>query len=315
VIIKISEWCTDISAPTSNADCDADPPTANLFICEVGPCAGKGEGNLIVFEYAFAVFANADDNTDPGDDGLGAYEFSVEYDNFVIATVNPCDVVFSGTSVDPNNPGGADGVLDGEGWLLGRGPVDEVNGQDNPYCSPDVNSNVDGTCTMSVVLENIVHFGCVTSGADPDGPTGNMDIAALNLIPHEDLRDDLFPGNDNGVVTIIKDNGCELVTPLGHPVAGSINGGLTVECGNLAVTVRILEGDIDLDCDVDIDDAQAIAIRYGGFFGSLLYSKWFDLEPNLHDLDIDIKDVQKVFGRIGSTCQDPVPDQTPVPFN
>ena len=27
-------------------------------------------------------------------DGLGAYEFSVEYDNFVIQSVNPCDIVF-----------------------------------------------------------------------------------------------------------------------------------------------------------------------------------------------------------------------------
>jgi hypothetical protein len=27
----------------------------------------------------------------------------------------------------------------------------------------------------------------------------------------------------------------------------------------------------------------------------------------LHDLDIDIKDLQKVFGRDGSTCQQPVP--------
>jgi len=66
---------------------------------------------------------------------------------------------------------------------------------------------------------------------------------------------------------------------------------------------------------VEVTDAQAIAGHYGAFFGSLLYSKWLDLEPNLHDLDIDIKDIQKVFGRIGSTCQDPIPAQTPVPFN
>ena len=50
-------------------------------------------------------------------------------------------------------------------------------------------------------------------------------------------------------------------------------------------------------------DAQNIATHYGGFFGSLLYSKWLDLEPATHDLDIDIKDLQKVFGRIGSTAR------------
>ena len=78
-----------------------------------------------------------------------------------------------------------------------------------------------------------------------------------------------------------------------------------------AVTVRILEGDLDLDCDVDVTDEQLISFRYGAFFGSALYSKWYDLEPEFHDLDIDIKDVQKVFGRQGSTCQVPIPAQPP----
>jgi hypothetical protein len=64
-------------------------------------------------------------------------------------------------------------------------------------------------------------------------------------------------------------------------VPGSGNGGLKPECGNLAVTGRILEGDLDLDCDVDVTDAQLIAAEYGAFFGSLLYSKWYDLEPAL----------------------------------
>jgi hypothetical protein len=111
---------------------------------------------------------------------------------------------------------------------------------------------------------------------------------------------------------VIKDNGCELVDTLGHPVTGSVNGGLTPYCGDLAVTVRILEGDLDLDCDVDLTDQQMIGFRYGAFFGGLLYSKWYDLEPQFHDLDIDIKDVQKVFGRDGSSCQTPMPAQPPL---
>ena len=113
--------------------------------------------------------------------------------------------------------------------------------------------------------------------------------------------------------TIIKDNGCELVDIFGHPVSDSINGGLTVACNDLWVTVRILEGDLNLDCVVDVTDAQLIAGKYGAFFGSVLYSKWYDLEPALHDLDIDIKDLQKVFGRDGSTCQQPMPAQPPYP--
>ncbi|HXF51246.1 MAG TPA: hypothetical protein VNM43_06160, partial [Dehalococcoidia bacterium] len=47
---------------------------------------------------------------------------------------------------------------------------------------------------------------------------------------------------------------------------------------------------------------------------NLLYDPFFDLEPSLKDFDIDIKDVQKVFGRNGSTCQAPIPsNQTPQP--
>jgi hypothetical protein len=64
---------------------------------------------------------------------------------------------------------------------------------------------------------------------------------------------------------------------------------------------------------VDVEDQQLIAYRYGSFFGSGLYSQWYDLEPALHDLDIDIKDLQKVFGRDGSTCQAPLPAQPPHP--
>jgi hypothetical protein len=313
---------------------------SNLWICEPdgspsppdgpdgpadGDCDGVGEGHLIVIERAFNVYSDYDndgveDFQDPcictnfvdatpnnGNDtgsvapaetelGLGAYEFSVEYDNFVIQSVNPCDIVFG--------PGG-----DGSD----RGPVEELPGMNNPYC--DYGGSPNGTCAQSIILENIVHFGCVTFGVEPYGPSGvEFDLAALNLIPHPDLKNDIFPGNNNGVLTIIKDNGCELVDVLGHPVFESINGGLTPTCADLAITVRILEGDLDLDCDVDVTDAQLISYRYGAFFGSLLYTKWFDLEPELHDLDIDIKDVQKVFGRDGSTCEVPIPEQPALPY-
>jgi hypothetical protein len=263
---------------------DLTIPAANLWICENGPCDGPGEGALRVVERASGVV-----------EGLGAYEFTVEYDNFVIQSVNPCDLVFG--------PGGAGSA---------RGPVDELNSSAiNPDCAPDPDDPTNGTCSMSLILENLVHFGCVTSG-QAAGPAGDFDLASLLLIPHPDLNNDLFPGNNNGVLTVLKDNGCELVDIFGHPVSGSINGGLTPYCRDLAVTVRILEGDLDLDCDVDLTDAQAIASRYGAFFGGLLYSKWYDLEPQFHDLDIDIKDVQKVFGRQGSTCQQPLPPQPPV---
>jgi hypothetical protein len=280
--------------PEGNANnVDLGIPAANLWICNTGPCAGPGEGDLRVVEHVSGV-TTGDQNADTIADGVGAYEFNVEYDNLVIQSLNPCDIVFG-----PTGAGAA------------RGPVDELNSSAvNADCSPDPGAAAPGTCNYSFVLENVVRFGCVTSGQVP-GPNGAFDLASLDLIPHPDLNNDIFPGNNNGVITVLKDNGCEVVDVFGHPVLGSVNGGLLPLCGDLAVTVRILEGDVNLDCTVDVTDAQAIATHYGGFFGSLLYSKWLDLEPATHDLDIDIKDLQKVFGRIGSTCQNPIPAQPP----
>jgi hypothetical protein len=283
-VSKVPESCI---APGSG-NCDPLVPAANLWLCVTGPCSGPGEGNLLVYEYARNV-TTGDQNGDTIVDGLGAYEFSVEYDNLVIQSVNPRDIVFAPAGSITRYPAGTDGVTDGEG--AARGPAN---------------------CSMSLVFENVVHFGCVTSGQIP-GPTGDFDLARLDLVPHPDLTNDIFPGNDNGVVTVLKDNGCELVDVFGHPVTGSVSGGLTPVCGDLAVTVRILEGDLNLDCRVDVEDSQLIAYRYGAFFGSALYSEWFDLEPNLHDLDIDVKDIQKVLGRDHSTCQEPIPPQPPLP--
>ncbi|MBI5285658.1 MAG: hypothetical protein HY874_11245 [Chloroflexi bacterium] len=257
----------------SGGNADLSVPKANLFLCISGPCAGPGEGDLVVVEHVSNI-ATGDSNGDMVQDGLGAYEFNVEYDNFVIQSVNPSDIVFSA--------GGAG---------ASRGPA---------------------SCSFSLVLENIVRFGCVTTGSAPNGPLGSFDLAKLDLIPHPDLMNDLFPGNDNGVPTVIKDNGCELADVFGHPVLGSVGGGLLPACGDLAVTVRILEGDLNLDCKVDVTDEQLIGVHYASVFGSAYYSEWFDLEPRQHDLDIDIKDLQKVFGRDGSTCQQPIPVQTPV---
>ena len=70
---------------------------------------------------------------------------------------------------------------------------------------------------------------------------------------------------------------------------------------------------MNLDCQVNVQDEALIAYRYGSTFGGTLYAQWYDLEPALHDLDIDIKDLQKVFGRDGSTCQQPLPPQPPAP--
>jgi hypothetical protein len=169
------------------------------------------------------------------------------------------------------------------------------------------------TCTIQVVTENWILFGCVSTGPIGAGFTGGpATLATITLTPNEDLKFRLHPGNDNGVVRMILDENCEVVNTLGHPQPGSINGGLALSCDDATVTVRILEGDLNLDCKVDVTDLQSIAGRYGAFFGNVFYDPWYDLEPALKDFDIGIKDIQKVAGRDGSTCELPVPDQPPV---
>ena len=270
--------------PNETATNSGPGPSCNLFICEVGPCAGAGEGDLVVIEHVNNV------QTSPNTLGLGAYEFNVEFDSFVIQSVNPADIIF--TAGCPAGPCGTAPSNTNGFAALGRGVPD---------------------CTMTILFENSVRFGCATHGQNP-GPLGSFDLAKLDLIPSSDDVKDLFPGNNNGIPTLIKDNQCELADTLGHPVVGSVNGaGLLPKCGDIYVTVRILEGDLNLDCVVNLADEAIIAQHYGAFFGSAFYQKWFDLEPKFHDLDIDIKDLQKVFGREGSTCQNPVPAQTPVP--
>jgi len=43
---------------------------------------------------------------------------------------------------------------------------------------------------------------------------------------------------------------------------------------------------------------------------------WYDLEPNTTsgDGDIDIKDLQFVFGRNYSTCENPIPNDQAIPL-
>jgi hypothetical protein len=249
------------AGPTVNKS----PTSANLWLCEVGPCDGPGEGDLEIQEIVNNV-------SEP----LGAWEIQIKFDHKIFSV-----------EIDPN-----------EDLFTDNGRV--------PNCS------------YNVVTENWVLFGCVSTGDPDDGytstggiPVGPAVLATVLLTPNEDLRFRLHPGNDNGVVRMILDENCEIVNTLGHAQPGSVNGGLALECGDAAITVRVLEGDLNLDCEVDLIDEQLIAGKYGTFFGNINYDPWFDLEPALKDFDIDIKDLQKVFGRDGSTCQDPIPAQPP----
>jgi hypothetical protein len=266
-----------------------DPATQQVFLCENGTngvngCTTDGVNGTVQFD---EVFTN---QLDPN--GLGAYEFTLHYDN----------LIFSSPVITDS------GVLGSTGR-----PV---------------------TCTMSILLETQVHWGCASTGLTPPGPiwAGPKTMAHVVLPMKDTTRGGLYPHKENGIVSRFDDTGTEPANVCGQPLndgTGFVLPGQTTECqgvlllgvlpGGLLpdshsfITIRRLEGDLDKNCVVDINDMQAEATRYGFGLGSLLYDVWYDLEPHTTgaDGDIDIKDIQFVFGRFGSRCDAPIPPQTP----
>jgi hypothetical protein len=241
-----------------------------------GQCDNDGET-----EQASGFGVKTDDQT------VGAFEFQVKYNHKLM------DLVVRRTD-----------------WLYSTGRIPFVGGTEE-------GSRPNGGCGFSIISENDVRFGCVSK--DPDGPPLTLGpaaedgaiIAQLWAMPELDMINRLTPGQQNGVVTEKLDENCEFADEMGDPIAGSQPGGLLALCGNATITFKILEADLNLDCRVDVLDDQEIAFHYGAFFGNLLYDDWYDLEPALKDFDVDIKDLQKVFGRNGSTCEDPIEDPAP----
>jgi hypothetical protein len=171
-------------------------------------------------------------------------------------------------------------------------------------------------CSMSIVTENYILFACGSTGDPNSGPVspGPVTLATINVYPKSDLYLRMRPTKDNGLTSNLLDENCEWSDTYGTPLPGMVNGGHVPYCGSATITIRMLEGDVNLDCNVDVLDDQNIAYRYGATFGLQLYNPFYDLEPNVGDNDIDIKDLQFVFGRNGSTCANPIPDgQGPLP--
>jgi hypothetical protein len=250
--------------------------------------------------YLLADQANTIANTGEKSEGLGAIEFQLKFDDKIFQS--PTADCLGDTS---NTDIGADTVLD------------------------DTNRVVQ--TTVSIITENWIMIGCVTKNPGGQNPTitngpSVKDSPAIavrvNLVVQPDLFSRMRPAKDNGVSTNLLDENCEAADTLGQPYNQGIglhgenaspSGGLTQFCTDASATVRMLEGDINNDCVVDVADDQSEAFRYGQFFGQLNYNRFYDLEPNISpDFDIDIKDLQTVFGRNGSTCIKPIPDQPPL---
>jgi len=266
-------------------------PAADANNCVI---AAEGKGCLAVDVW----LTSAADDDDPNDSDLlpeclGAWEHQVRFDHKLIKFVN--DLNPKTIQTVPFGPFTTS-------WLESTGRV--------------------ANCSINVLAENWILEGCVTTdGPAPGmqvGPCGEGIIEKMLIVPqYNDLiyRGVFRPTKDNGVVTNIVDDNCEITDIYAEPMADTLPGGLTPICGDLTITIRMLEGDIDLDCDVDVADAQGIAFRYGSSWGLQLYDQWFDLEPKYADQDIDIKDLQFIFGRNGSTCQVPIPDDQSTPVD
>jgi hypothetical protein len=174
-----------------------------------------------------------------------------------------------------------------------------VSAREGPFLSSTGNAT---SCTSSYVGAGDLQFSCVALGAPASGPTGRGILAYFDVLPQPSL--DLRAAPNNGVLTLLHDL-------VGTSALNDVQGSSipVASAGDALVVVRRLEGDLNKDCKVDVIDDQMIASRYPAVFGLLTYNLQFDLEPSSGDGDIDIKDLQVVFGRNGSTCEKPVPPQ------
>ncbi len=153
--------------------------------------------------------------------------------------------------------------------------------------------------------ENGLRFGCTSTGSEP-GPSGSGILAYITMRPNPDLS--LRPTAGNGVLVHLLNDRWEagLADEFGEPIP--IDGIVSA-----TVLVQALEGDVNYDCEVNVIDEQAVSGRYGSMLGFWPYNWFFDLEPSIPDYDIDIKDLQFVYGRDGNTCWEPEPSETPTP--
>jgi hypothetical protein len=154
--------------------------------------------------------------------------------------------------------------------------------------------------------EGWLRFGCVSWGGQ-HGPSGSGILAYIEVDPNPDLV--IRPTARNGVLVNLLNSSLdvELADELGNPI-------LIDMVRSAEIFVRALEGDVNYDCIVNVIDEQAVSGRYGTGFGIWPYHVFYDLEPVIADFDIDIKDLQFVYGRDGRTCEEPVqPQGTPTP--
>lgn len=162
-------------------------------------------------------------------------------------------------------------------------------------------------CATTLVTFYERKFSCTTTGA-PSYPSGGGRLATLTIAPSADLDLWLRSTAPNGgpLALDVVSSSTRLIDAAGATVS-------VADIADGAVMLRSLEGDVNNDCVVDVEDHQELAARYPSAQGEPGYALLYDLEPSPADGDIDMHDVQFVFGRNASRCDAPVPDQPPDP--
>ena len=144
--------------------------------------------------------------------------------------------------------------------------------------------------------KGLIQVGCTTKKEDPQPPVDNssLELGVIEVRAQPSLYSIIRATQDNGVVVQIRNDQCNLADLQGHPIASN-------KCPDSDLTIRWLEGDLNGDCIVDTADQQLIAFRWGIRIGVAVYHPRFDLVGK--DNVITIKDVQFVFGRHNSKCE------------
>ena len=255
------------------------PQLSNLFLTAQGakipPATCLGGTDAVLLTQAMDVKVGGVDKA--GDArALGGFSFKVNYDETKV-----CIVLSPGPLA--------------QAWVAAGGGCIIQDSLTKP--------TLQGTATIT----------CNSLGKAPLSLPGsdNLTLAFVTVKPMPDEYSVMRPNNGNGNVVQIINKACKLTDRQGDPIA-PLPGAAT--CTDADITVRYLEGDVAPDCVVDTLDTQAEAFRWGAQRRTLLYHEFFNVEPSKpqQDDDIDINDLQFVYGRFGSTCASPHPKQNPV---
>jgi len=327
--------CATVQIQPKNVGFKKFPTMANLWLAENcdptlagSQCFGQ-ETNTGSFD---EIMSNAQDPH-----GLGGVSWDIHWDptqfqGFVLCNSNAA----AAEDTDPDAlPGSQPEATEGgagtptnacpaTGGFVDIGPIADL--------MSDFGRSAD--CTMTQTANGVDHIACASTGTFGSGPVfaGDQVVAHVHKVPQDLIRESIRPNKENGDVSVIKDDQVTVTNTCGQPLnqgdgnaaecqgtnLGGVCGG-GVLCSPVSVnveTIRRLEGDVNRDCSVNVQDMQIEASKFGTSTGSLLFSTFFDVnEPLQHgDGEIDINDVQFVFGRFGSECIGPtIPPQNPQP--